>query len=895
MSSADATMTSVQLGDDLLAPPKPFDFATVEGTEYSGPLPAVNKMDVDTSTPEGEKIDWSNLDDDNAESMVKFEPTPLRGGGVVSVHNEEMNSRTATPKKVRAMALTGSGADLESALLQRIEGTKWFLNENIGAPQCHGNEIPTVDNEGETTGCNPECAACHHYFAHVSTDFGANDGSIKAVLELRDLYAVAETRLDVDRLRKEVESVRIQVGIHKELETRAREETTTVTTELVKLRADLAACKVAANGDASRVRTLEGTLDNYEARLTRGEHQYDTVCDDNRELRMRNEELLAQLEREPQRKRSRHAYTSEDASVDLHISQEQDAPMADAPFGDNHITAPNRLQNHEGPISTFGLNAAEVQQLRDERTAQLPRPVVQNGRQYGEPIFKKIGYAIPPRPEKHLNDKDGVPLDQYTWERTFLLSQEEHYWVYGLRHFAFWIFAQAIPEEQRLIAHTLAIKHYVLTDWMANTLSAIAQQSATNRELVVFYENLSRAKLQYNPMIFAGYIQFRQLLILGVRFYDDVHTVNLREIRGANLLEVLSTPYKKPRSANEEERKARNHIDKLIITIFVTAGLYAERTHALGDQIADKMEPRSWPVNGALDATIDSVIECMNTFGISIAAVDDAWVFGRNVLQDVVDGGSDTAGWTVVEAAALLQSTDTSTPPPPSSPVETELWPRDPTLPFKSKWERAAQYSFSDWKHPALAGLKREQGSKIQKLIDEGKSRRAVPNFDREWFLRINPWLTPNSSESIAPTFPPTSVTSKGKERAAIVKIPTMATASRSSAPHPALRHGTSNRAGNAIPPPSPSFRAASSSILLPPNYSSSQPSVSRVYPSRPPRTQPTQSSSAHTAGTIRNVNHFRNKPIPQEYGRIDDAGPIDEAGAVLEYGDDPNPDIAMF
>ncbi|KAJ7686732.1 hypothetical protein B0H17DRAFT_1204154 [Mycena rosella] len=84
------------------------------------------------------------------------------------------------------MELEGASKEEEQQLLSCLKGAKWFLNENVGVPECNGMK------DGEHIGCD----VCSDYTCHVGEEFGSGNGSLKAARMLQKLYTVAEAQID---------------------------------------------------------------------------------------------------------------------------------------------------------------------------------------------------------------------------------------------------------------------------------------------------------------------------------------------------------------------------------------------------------------------------------------------------------------------------------------------------------------------------------------------------------------------------------------------------------------------------------------------------------------------------------------------------------------------------
>ncbi|KAJ7120140.1 hypothetical protein C8R44DRAFT_877596 [Mycena epipterygia] len=428
-----------------------------------------------------------------------------------------------------------------------------------------------------------------------------------------------------------------------------------------------------------------------------------------------------------------------------------------------------------------------------EARAKLPKSVLGNKMPKDLPTYSSIGYVAPPTPPTDAKyTTRNFPDDWATWCRTFEIQQKTHIWVYAFRHFLICLFAMYMKPEEHLPIHEWVLAHYFISDWFAETLSAIHRDCEQVIKLSVELDALSRGKLEYNPKQYIEFMQYREIEIPGIPFVDDAFSVDERAARGGNLLDVLSIPRGKAKQASEAERAARGYLERLFVEVFVTPGYYERIADERSWMIADEFKPIPWPLEDALDATIDEVIETMTLCGVSVAMVDNAWLFGYNFVKYVVARPKIPVGWTREEAHRLdVLSTGVERPPSLNSQACNEVVPRPPSLPWLSKSDRAVHYEFYDWYHPVYKLMRREPESRLQDMVDKGiGGGRGAVRFDPDRFAELNPWTSrkpqPNPSESKGSSSPlrPAPKVDKGKTREQPPPF-AVASVSRSHVAHP--------------------------------------------------------------------------------------------------------------
>ncbi|KAJ7115032.1 hypothetical protein C8R44DRAFT_881066 [Mycena epipterygia] len=118
--------------------------------------------------------------------------------------------------------------------------------------------------------------------------------------------------------------------------------------------------------------------------------------------------------------------------------------------------------------------------------------------------------------------------------------------------------------------------------------------------------------------------------------------------------------------------------------------------------ITDEFKPIPWPLEDTLDATIDEVIETMTLCSVSVAMVDDAWLFGYNFMQKPQSTPSESKG--------------SSSPAHPSPKVEKGKACEQP-LPFT-----VASVSQSHVAHPTPSRHKTRTSTPATLIISTGSA-----------------------------------------------------------------------------------------------------------------------------------------------------------------------------
>ncbi|KAK6981098.1 hypothetical protein R3P38DRAFT_2746054, partial [Favolaschia claudopus] len=248
-----------------------------------------------------------------------------------------------------------------------------------------------------------------------------------------------------------------------------------------------------------------------------------------------------------------------------------------------------------------------------------------------------------------------------------------------------------------------------------------------------------RDDIGYNPAKFAQHMQYREMHDQrGCRFIDTCYTLNMRLVRGFNLVYALSVEHYRQMKP-DGDLKSKVHVDKMIFLAIGTPGIYQRRLTALNITVAETVNIQRWPLDQANPSvTLDDVVRRMADSGVFSALVDDAFEYAQRFALDVT--APLPPGWTIGDATDVLNYAQGHTEAPPSLfPGEADVCPRSPYLPWQMEFENVVQFEFWHWNEMEMPGLRREYGSKIIAAQNSGKGRQPRPS--RGILDKYNPWL----------------------------------------------------------------------------------------------------------------------------------------------------------
>ncbi|KAJ7132029.1 hypothetical protein C8R44DRAFT_730781 [Mycena epipterygia] len=709
-----------------------------------------------------------------------------------------------------------TGMDVDADKLAAEETTDWTANgDGDNADGMPSESVaPSMDKaDGMPSGCVAPAMTEVTRLAHGG-EVPGND-----LFESFDAQAIEGFQMDLAVM----ESLRVDLKVAQALSERATRDTTERAELNMQLRTDIAKLQERLKWTENRVNGLEkqlkekeiehmdlaDTVRNKSDKIADMYERMDEYCDEIDDHKAEVAKLKTELEEyesigQPRKRtrkeevppsskgcssRSGQSTTKvcEPTAEDIEMMEAVDAETRARGMG---IPAPNVEEITSLLEDVPPLSYQEMQERAiAEAHAKLPKPVLGNKMPKDLPTYASIGYVAPPdatrRHQVFYSEfprrlADMVPYIRATTEDPRL----------GLRVSPF---PDLLPEE-RLPIHEWAIAHYFISDWFAETLSAIHRDWEQVIKLSVELDALSRGKLEYNLKQYIEFMQYREIEIPGIPFVDNAFSVNERAARGGNLLDVLSIPCGKAKQASEAECSARGYLERLFVEVFVTPGYYERVSDERSWMITDEFKPIPWPLEDALDATINEVIETMTLCGVSVAMVDDAWLFGYNFMQYVVAHPKVPVGSTREDAHRLDVLVSGVERPPSLNPNDaSEVVPRAPSLPWLSKSDRAVHYKFYDWYHPVYKIMRREPDSRLQDMVDKGiGGGRGAVRFDPERFAELNPWTsrkpqsTPSESKGSASPARTSPKVEKGKAREQPPPF-TVASVSRSHVAHPTM------------------------------------------------------------------------------------------------------------
>ncbi|KAJ6546396.1 hypothetical protein DFH09DRAFT_1087719 [Mycena vulgaris] len=639
----------------------------------------------DATLPSGSDSLTEGGTDELYPTFPKAEPThvsrtdPMRGGGLVQEPVSVKPGRMCAHREVRAMALEGADAEEEKRLLQRINEKKWFLNENLYVPECRGSEFDADLAMDPEEWANLKCDICEEYTRHVGDDFARGEGSLKAVLLLRGLYLVADTRIDNKQAEKSIRELEIANAVAEQLNedkerqlVAAKAKKSLAVQEIGRLGERLADTKRKLADAWDEVKYLEDKVDELNADVD----GLNKVVDE-----------LAFPDR-PHKKARRQ----EQESLDTTQSQHEDEPVSvdnreDVVMnGVESATTKEPLDLGQGLAYTH-TPVALVDRLTSQTEDRQPPPPSQ---------ISTLTILAPPMLdiEPVVHDR-GFPEDVATVDVIIkLLSTGKPYYV---------VFDRT-PAQQR------AVETFVMHDWFENMLTFIGHESNVYVAALQYYHHLKRDELGYNPTLLAQLIQFREW----------------KDISG----------FHKP---TEPERLYRAQLEKLFIEVFCKPGLYKAMLDKYGATPSAVFTPRHWIKESATAPTRESVVRFFANNGISVNMINDAFEFGQQWVFDALDKVYTPFGWTLEELHDMQHKPSWGAPPHGLYPPATDLWVRRPDLPWLHHPNQFVLTQLSDWQHPKLVGLVRAPDLRIKGIIARGLKRPVPRNL--HYLHQVNPFL----------------------------------------------------------------------------------------------------------------------------------------------------------
>ncbi|KAJ7679689.1 hypothetical protein B0H17DRAFT_1206478 [Mycena rosella] len=795
-----AITTTVPLDQSLLDPPEALFSSTgdmVLNTGADNSAMEVDNPTADTddvldygddeekdngagSSGEQESSKLEGLSNDG-EGERGFLIEPMRGGGI---------HRRGNPK-TRIMALEGADKDEEDKLRARFDSRKWYLNENLMVPMCRGHCFDSEQDYTQKEFEALDCERCQDYTAHVATEFGSGEGSLKAVLQLRKLYMLADERIEVAQLRMDNQRLEAANEMADLLDTKVNKELDDVRKEKSLL--------------DQQIGQLKEQLDDAHDRRRNAEDEADDLKDANDSLRDKIRHLSALLDETDYGRagtdHKRPRYTPEASATPAEREADADHEMGEIPGTTTHAGMPAipysaqvmakyaadtvasatmmAESSKAAEAATQPLSArlsAPKADIRRDHVARNTNPSMSRPNHHftRTPGVQFANCVVPPPPGLMDEvDAKGFPADVETWNTHWrLVKTGQPYWVLAHRCFFIYAFARDIPAEDRTIVQQLALEEFYMMDWYCDMLRKLAGvKDATNAEKHRLM-SLKRDDLPYDPKTRALLMQLREVHdVAGCGFVDKCWTLDMRLVRGLALLEALSLGNRGDKT--EPYRSIRVRLEKLFIELFATPRLYRTRLHERRLTPATFFTPMHWDPLTAANATMDTVVSSFAHMGVSEAMVDDAFKFGQKWLHDWTYRPVAPPGWTADEVSDLISATAGGKEPAGFFRKEDDLFPRPPTLAWASSADNVIAFQLSHLQHSELSGMRRQPNSVFQKQLDAGL--KLYPHENRNVLRLANPFLAENKARvqqsrntTTAPSGPSTYISGKRRGKARV-------------------------------------------------------------------------------------------------------------------------------
>ncbi|KAJ6476573.1 hypothetical protein DFH09DRAFT_1108871 [Mycena vulgaris] len=677
--------------------------------------------------PSGSSLPTEDGADEPHPSFLKYETPqaskkdPMRGGGIVLEPVSTKVGRMCAHREVRAMALEGADAEDERKLLRHIQDKKWMLNENLYMLECRGEEFDPDKAMNPDEFEALKCDICEEYARHVGDDFARGDRSLKAVIQLRELYMLADAKIDNRQAEKSIRLLEVVNAVAEQLSKDKERQI-----EAAKAEKSLAVQEVGRLG----------------AKLEASEKKLDEAWDEIKFLEDKITELDALVDNLafpelPHKNARRH---------DEGAQRKMVAPVTPAAVRNSEDVVMNEVESvtTKEPLSmdngtpSLSTNVALVDRL-------MGAPVEGTSDEAGPPrsLLSNVTVFAPPMLETEAHvDERGFPTDVATADAVVkLLNTGKPYYVYVFRMFYLWAFCRAIRPADRTPAQQRAINMFCMFNWFANMLTTVSQDLPAQRAALRYFHALRREDIGYNPTLLAQLIQFREWTdVRGCPFADDAWTLNMRRVRGLNLLEALTLH----RSTNKPDDQTRNYqaqLEKAFMELFCKPGLYKKLLERHGMKPAALFAARRWDETRDGVPNPDTVMVFFADCGVSTFMIDDAFEFGQQLVFDWTEKSVKPLGWTPEELTSVQHQPDWGKPPRGLFPPINDLFPRRPDLPWVHHADQFILTKLSEWQHPELVGMKRAPGSKIQSHAME-----QVNLFCKDERRRINEAATAHAS-----------------------------------------------------------------------------------------------------------------------------------------------------
>ncbi|KAJ7115031.1 hypothetical protein C8R44DRAFT_881065 [Mycena epipterygia] len=313
------------------------------------------------------------------------------------------------------------------------------------------------------------------------------------LVDVFDAQAIAGFQMDLTVM----ENLQVDLKVVQALSERATRDVAERAELNMQLRMDIAKLQEHLKSTENRVNELEKQLKEKEVKCM---NLANTYCDEIDNHKAKVKKLKSELEE----------YKSTE-QLQKHMQKEEAPPSSK---GYSSWSGPSTTKVSEPMAEDIEMMEAVDAETQDvlplsyqemqERTIteahiKLPKSVLGNKMPKNLPMYASIGYVAPPTPPADAKySTQNFPDDWPTWCHTFKLQQKIHIWVYAFCHFLIFLFAMYMKPEEHLPIHEWAIAHYFISDWFAETLSAIHRDPEQVIKLSVELNALSCRKLEYN-------------------------------------------------------------------------------------------------------------------------------------------------------------------------------------------------------------------------------------------------------------------------------------------------------------------------------------------------------------------------------------------------------------
>ncbi|KAJ7165381.1 hypothetical protein C8R46DRAFT_1035955 [Mycena filopes] len=357
-------------------------------------------------------------------------------------------------------------------------------------------------------------------------------------------------------------------------------------------------------------------------------------------------------------------------------------------------------------------------------------------------------------------ENDGFPRDVANWRVAHDLIHEHRPYVLALRLWYLRVYCGKIPPRQRTAVQRVAVDEYIQPDWFAYTIQAAAAvEKEQNRRHQ--FQHAKRSQIGYNPYKYGEIVQFRSDELRGLKFVDEFKTLNRRQVRGANLFEALGFERQNGKNTSAPTnamRQRRALLDKHILTVFAVEGLYADELVRQDIAVNDAFTPEYWPMSDNTELTIATVCRRMAAMGVSVARIDDAFLFVHAFAFATDALPYDFTEPEIAALRALLQSRAI-----PSSlyPGEEPLFAWSPFTPSLNETVNAVMTELSHPIEPEVGVIRRPASSVIAADLARGcyafGVNRGVVAHRNPYRIRTYPQMN-SSAQSSTPASDGTSV-----------------------------------------------------------------------------------------------------------------------------------------